>query len=261
MTFISNTKDFGLEAALGNVSGYSTINKFGVALDADNGIATDIWDGADGALSTDVWVPPTQARVHDIVSTSAIDVSTGLGCQTLRVYGLTDWDTAEVSEDIAMNGVTNVPTVNSYVIIHRMKGLTFGGNTGSNTGTITATAQTDATITAAIQPLQGQTLMAIYGIPSTQTLAITTLFQQGLRSGGGGAFLADGTLLVKENADLATGEFITKERWVFGDAFPFVRIYGVPKMVTGPAIVKLQVLTDANDVAVTGAFDAYVVDN
>ena len=41
-------KDFGLEVALGNIPGYSKVNKFGQATDCDSGIPTDVWDGADG---------------------------------------------------------------------------------------------------------------------------------------------------------------------------------------------------------------------
>jgi hypothetical protein len=67
-----SSRDFALEVALGKVTGYAPINKFGFALDADSGVPTDIWDGADGTTSTDVWEPPTQARTHDIASTSAV---------------------------------------------------------------------------------------------------------------------------------------------------------------------------------------------
>ena len=258
MTYLTD-KEFYLEAARGNIAGVYTVNKFGEATDCDDGIDTDIWDGADGTTSTDVWVQPTTARIHDITSTDVDDTSAGTGMRTVRIYGLTDWDTAETSEDVTLNGTSNVATSNSYVIIHRMKGLTFG-STGSNEGIITATAQTDATVTAAIQAGEGQTLMAIYGIPSTQKIYLLQLGMAVLKRSGLDASM-DATLLVKEHADLSTSGFITKERLQGATDSPVLRVWGVPKLVTGPAIIKVQVNANANDVDVTASFDAVVVDN
>jgi len=259
MSYIAN-KDFCLEVALGNVSGYSCINKFGQAPDADSGTLTDVWDGADGTTSTDIWVAPTAARVHAIVSNDTNDTSAGTGLQTCRVYGLTDWDTAETSEVVSMNGTTPVNTSSSYVIIHRMKSLTFGSG-GTNAGIVTATAATDSTITAAIQAGEGQTLMAIYGVPSTQTLHLTQIYASVLKSIGVGAVKVDATLLVKENADLATSGFITKERFQYTDQNSLHRDYCPVKSVTGPAIVKMQVETNVANSVATAAFDAYLVNN
>lgn len=256
-------KDFSLEVALGRVSGYSKVSKFGEALDCDSGIDTDIWDGADGVTSTDIWVAPTQARTHTIVSTDIDDSDSGgvnpqsTGMRTVRVYGLTAWNLDETSEDITLDGTTGVVTSNSYVIIHRMEGLTFG-STGSNEGIITATATTDATITAAIQVGEGQTLMAIYGVPSTQTIHIKQVFAgvQGIATVD-----VDAKLLVKENADQSDSGFITKEKYKFTDTDNLDRKYKIPKSFSGPCIVKLQCTSDTNNSAITSAFDAYVVDN
>lgn len=256
MTYIA-TQDFGLEAGLGNVAGYSTVNKFGEALDCDNGIATDVWDGADGTTSTDVWVAPTTARTHDVTSASAADTSAGTGARTVRVYGLTGWGAAEVSEDITMNGVANVATANSYVIVHRMKCLTFGSGE-TNAGIITATAQTDATVTAAIQAGEGQTLMAIYGVPSTQTLCVTGVYATvvGLASP-----IVAGTMWVMENADQSDSGFVVKDRASFSQANPWKRVYGPPKCFAGPCIIKIQALSDTNNAQVEASFDAYLADN
>jgi hypothetical protein len=170
----------------GHISGYRTVNKFGRANNVD-AAPTDIWDMANTVQDEALWVAPTQARIHDIVSTDAGDDGdpAGVGARTLRVFGLTDWDTAEVSEDIVLNGTTNVPTVNAYVIIHRMMVLTKGA-TSVNVGNITATAQTDGTVTAEIYAGQGQTQMAIYGIPSTQA-AYMTAYWASLNKGTEGA--------------------------------------------------------------------------
>ena len=165
----------------GDFSGYTAVNKFGRSTDVDDGVNTDIWDVANAnsypsaALDQQaIWVPPTTARTHQIASTSANDDGdpVGTGARTIQVYGLTGWGAAETSEVVTMNGTTDVATSSSYVIIHRMKVLTYGGS-GPNVGSITATADTDDTITAMIAPGEGQTQMAIYGFPSTQTAYMT----------------------------------------------------------------------------------------
>lgn len=260
MSFYGNV-DFAARVALGLVPGWATVNKFGEAPDCDSGVATDLWDGADGATSTDVWVAPTQARLHAITSASGNDDGdpVGTGLRTLRVYGLTDWDTAEVNEDIIMNGVSNVNTTNSYVIIHRMEGLTFGSG-GTNAGIITATAATDGTITAAIQASNGQTEMAIYGVPSTQKFVLQSLSVTLLR-GSGASAAADGTLLVKLNADQADAGFVNKGDFLATHDSNFIEIYPSPDAYAGPCLIKMQVKTDTANAQVTGSFDGFLVNN
>jgi len=259
MTYIPTT-DFALEVALGNVPGYSHINKFGQALDCDNNITTDIWDGADGATSTDKWVAPTQARIHALVSGNDEDggAGTDTGMLTCQVYGLADWDTAESSEIVTLNGTTPVNTSGSYVIIHRIKGLTWG-SAKVNLGIITATAATDGTVTAAIQASKNQTLMAIYGVPSTQKLALTTIHADVQ------AFAASvdvtGVLLVQENVDSADSAFVVKEPFHFTQLKDLDREYVNRKIFNGPCIIKVQVVADQNNTVINAAFDGYVVDN
>ncbi len=165
MTWRSN--DPALNIALGNVIGVTSIDKFGRTTNADTGIITDIWDRANVTHNQPIWVAPTQARIHNIVSSNGGDDGNpaGAGARTIRVFGLTDWDTKEVSEDIVLNGVGAIATQNSYVIIHRMFVLTKGA-TNVNIGFITATAAVDGTVTAQINPSQGQTQKAILGIPA-----------------------------------------------------------------------------------------------
>lgn len=252
-----------LEIARGNVAGMVTINKFGRSTNVDNGVATDIWDRANATNDVDIWVAPTQARTHDIVSSSASDDGSpvGVGARTIKVFGLTGWGTKEVSEDIVMNGTTNVPTANSYVIVHRMQVLTKGA-TSSNVGLITATAQTDGTVTAQINAGEGQTLMAIYGIPSTQTAFVGRIYGS-VNEAQGAAGNADVSLMVNPEPDAELLNFITKHRFGLDDTGTSALSvnYYTPKVFAGPLIIKMQAIGGTNDLSVSAGFDLILVDN
>ena len=251
-----------LDVPRGLISTFSAVNKFGRTTNADSGVATDIHDGANATDDLDVWVAPTAARVHQIASTQAADDGNpvGVGARTLRVYGLTGWGTEEVSEDITLNGVGDVPTVNSYVIIHRMKVLTKGG-TNVNVGVITATADTNGTVTAQINAGQGQTQMAIYGIPSTQTAFICNYYASAIKNAA--AVRVAVALLVNPEPDAELTKFLVKHTNGLdstGTSYinhPFNPFFAV----AGPAIIKVQVNASAADTDVSGGFDLVLVTN
>jgi len=231
--------------------------KFGKTTDADSGALTDVWDGADAAgTGPKVWVPPTTARTHDLTSSSALDngVVPNTGLRTVRVTGLTSWTADEVSEVVTLNGVANVATVNQYVIIHRMEGLTWGAG-GANAGIITATAQTDGTLTAAIQTGNNQTLMAIYGVPSTQVLMHASCHVSMLAAGIGNN--ADMSFLVNETPDVdPAGGFLVKNTYRVASDDAWHQIYDPKVPYPGPALIKMQVVSDTNNSQITGSFNA-----
>ncbi len=256
------TKELALEIARGNVSGLAKVNKFGRNSDIDTG-AEDVWDGGN------TWTAPTQARVHAVVSTSDEDsdsggvIAQGDGARTIRVYGLTSWSTAEVNEDITMDGTTSVNTSNSYVIIHRIKVLTKGNHaSGPNVGTITATAAVDGTVTAQINPAEGQTQMAIYGIPSTQTAYLTGYYASA-NKGSPAAGTCNISLLANPEPDAERVNFLVKH--TLGISTASTSILN-PKFnpyytIEGPAIIKIEADTSADNFDVSAGFDAIIADN
>ena len=244
-----------LEVAFGEVDDRTSTNKFGKSTNVDNGVDTDIWDGANVTDDVDIWVPPTQSRTHDITSTSANDAAAGTGTRTIRIWGLTDWDTNEVSEDVTLNGITQVPTVNSYVIIHRMKQLTYGSG-GINAGDIKATAQTDSTLTAMITTGKGQTLMAIYGVPSTRVVGIYSYYASAIKASQ--SLSVEISLLINETPDTDPEDsFLVKhDIGLATEGSSYVKhVFDVPFRVTGPAIIKVQANSSSNNTIVSGGFD------
>ena len=258
--------DLFLEIARGNISGMTTYNKFGRNIEIDSGVTADVCDGGHTLASSGVslkWVAHTAAAKHNIKSRSSDDTGGGVGARTLRLYGLPDWNTAEITVDIPLNGTSDVLTANDYVIIHRMEVLTKGG-TNVNVGTITATATSPSatTVTAQIRVGQGQTQMAIYGIPSTQTAYLGRFYSNANKSGGATG-LYDASLLVNPEPDSELINFVVKH--TFGlqtvGTSAFTIPYYVPKVFAGPAIIKVQVTSGTNEMDVSAGFDLVLVDN
>ncbi len=268
-------RNFALEVARGKISGMSAVNKFGRAPDGVQTTATDIWDRADAAATQPLWIAPTAARIHEILSSSDSDsdsggtVAQGEGARTIQVFGLKTWATAETSEVITMDGTAtganSVDTVESYVIIHRMKVLTHG-NLGPNAGTITATAQTDGTVTAQIDPSTGQTEMAIYGIPSTQKAYMTSFDLNAHNTGNPSTVIeVDFDVLVNEQPDVdeTAAGFLNKANMgmIMSGSTIFTKHYEPPLEIVGPAIIKIQAISTLADTEAVAEFDLYLVDN
>ena len=255
--------DFNISVPMGSVPGVTSVNKFGRAPDGVQTTLTHIWDRADATPTQQIWVAPTQARVHAIVSTSANDADGGTGANSIKIFGLTSWDAKEVSEDITMNGTTSVNTVNSYVIIHRMRVTDFG-SAGPNVGVITATAATDATVTAQINAGEGQTQMAIYGIPSVQT-AYMTQYYGSVHEGGLGSntYVADILLFVNPIPDTQAGIGLVKHtNGLVSGGVGLIRHEFQPYFkIAGPAIVSIAFVGSAADGDSSAGFDLFLVDN
>lgn len=255
------TADTGLMASLGLTPCIQTINKYGEASDCDSGVPTDIWDGADGTISTDIWVPPKQARVHQLTSASANDTADGTGARTIRVDYLPDWSTKEVSVVLSLAGAGNVATPAS-VIINRMEVLTWGSG-GLNAGIITATADVDGTVSAAILAGHNQTMMAIYGVPSTQKLRVSS-FQASIVRSGGSVITADGGIFAMRDPAINAANnkaWTHKEDFILKSSLlPWTHDYnGSPKRFDGPCILKMQITTSADNTKTLGFFDGKLI--
>ncbi|MEE9386347.1 MAG: hypothetical protein V3V08_23280 [Nannocystaceae bacterium] len=252
-----------LELAMGNVTGHTSVNKHGRAPLGVQQLTTDIWDRADAVPTQRIWDAPTEARVHTIVSSLAGDDGdpVGVGARTIRVYGLKDWDTAETSEVLTMNGTTGVVMADAYVIIHRMEVLTKGA-TSTNVGTIIATAATDTSITAAILPGVGRTQMAIFGFPSTQTFYMTNYYAS-LRVSGGAASSVDVSLDFNPEPNVELTNFRTVHtRGVIRDGeSAFENEFHPSRKFVGPGIIKINCLGSVDDLDVSAGFDGVLVDN
>lgn len=247
--------DFFTEVSKDTYVDHDPVNKFGRNPDVDTATdPEDVWDAGG------IWVAPTVARVHDVASSDVADTAAGTGARTVKVSGLTGWDAAEVSETVTLNGTSNVATVNSYVVVHRMQVMTVGSG-GTNAGNITATAQTDSTVTAQISAGKGQILMAIYGVPADHQLQLVQWYM-GMNRAAAAAASADLELYVKASADQPDSAFVVKHHLGLASsgsshvAHEFKPLF----KISGPAIIKAQVENvSANDTDISAGFDGVLV--
>lgn len=254
--------DSSLAVPAGQVDGQSSVNKFGRSTNVDSGVNTDIWDRANSTNDQDIWLAPTAARIHTIASTSANDDTGGTGANLVQVFYLPDWNTKEAMETVTGNLNGGIAMNNAAVIIHRMKVIPQASSTSANIGTITATAAVDATVTAQIQPGEGQTQMAIYGIPSIQTAYMTQFYGSVLRTNAAAAFV-DARLLFNPIPNINTVVYLVKHSLGIQTtgANPFVHPYSPYNKFEGPGILKLQAAGSTDNLDVSGGFDLILVDN
>jgi len=64
------TPDKKLAISAGLVTGQIDAHRFGRSANVDQ-TATDLWDGANDVDDQKIWTAPTQARTHDLTSSSA----------------------------------------------------------------------------------------------------------------------------------------------------------------------------------------------
>ncbi len=253
-----SSREHALDVAMGLIADESPVEKFGRNIEVDSGVTADVWDGGytvgSGGVSL-IWVAPTTARIHQLVSSSTSDDGdpAGVGARTVRVYYLKDWDTPELIIDVVMNGTTNV-ALPLLVMINRMEVLTKGA-TSVNVGVITATADTDSTITSQIRVGQGQTQQAIMGISSLDALYLDSMYAYANKAGGATG-LVDIDLRVNPEPDSELTNFLTKHTYglqtvgTSGAPHPFP----AKKIIPGPALVKIDVFSGTNDMDISAGY-------
>lgn len=255
--------DYNLNVSRGLVPGVAGVNKFGRTTNADTNIVTAVWDRANVLHNQPIWVAPTAAVIHNIVSTSPQDAAGLAGASLVRVYGLKTWLSLETSEDVPVTGIVNSPTANAYVILHRMRVIPpFGSGVDPNLGTITATAiGGGGNVTAQIEPTKGQTHMAIFGVGSTQTLYMD--FWEASINKLGGAGASDMALVCCEDPVNTPKVFTSKHTTGLSTVGTSAAKHDFvpPKIFPGPCILAVTALTSALNFDVSAGFDGKTVVN
>jgi hypothetical protein len=151
-TYFGKTEPFDLQIARGQIPGHSSVEIFGYSTAIGSTAQGPMWEGQ--TLSGGLYTYPNSAAQLVLVSTSTSDNTT----KSVVIEGL-NANYLPIVETIALNGTTNVTTVNSFFRINAMYMLN-GANIGDISAKISST--TYAQINAGI----GQTQMSIYTVPA-----------------------------------------------------------------------------------------------
>lgn len=151
-------------AALGNVTASSA--------------NADVWPG--GTL----YPFKTTATQMEVVATNAADTAAGTGARTIVLNGL-NTDYVEISEVVTMNGLTPVPTVNTFIAINSGAVLTSGSSFGS-VGDIQIRDIGGGTVRNIIDAIYGTMRQSIFTVPAGHTLSVISTFGCVNRTAAGG---------------------------------------------------------------------------
>jgi len=151
--------DYRYEVAKSLREGHFTYNKFGYNADVDTAEET-VW--TTGGL----YVPPTTASTLTVVSASTADDGDpeGTGAHSIRVTGL-DANRKVQTEDITLDGTSNVVTTSTWLGINRAQVLSSGSGQ-TNAGLISITATTGGATLAQLPAGQSVTQQLIYHVQS-----------------------------------------------------------------------------------------------
>lgn len=151
------TEPFFLLVAKGQITGHSSTiirgHNDNLALDTQE----DLWESG-GELTY-----LTTAETMNIVSTDADDDAGDTGATLVSVQGV-DNTGAAITENVIMNGTSNVLTTLSYLRVNAMVVLT-AGSSGHNEGVITATASSAATVQCQMNTTESLSQNSHYTVP------------------------------------------------------------------------------------------------
>ena len=239
------TRDFGLEVAKGNIPGHSFILKFGENLTVGNAAFEHIWDAATP------YVPPTQARVHDISSDDAdddgdilVDATADSGSLTTLVdadgdfvnAGVTTGDIVLNDDNVELGNITGV-TANTLTMAGSMRnpnsGL-IGTANGADAYRVVTPASTGASIIHILgldaSFLEIQECVVLDGLIANE-VATTKSYIRQYRArifGDGGSGGAEGTI-----SSIAQVDGTTSCQVINGNNQTLMAIYTVPANKTG----------------------------
>ena len=228
-----------LAIAKGEVNGYSSEHKFGAVPAMSQNQTGTIWDVNDTNYPWSSW---STAGTVDIPAVNASDDG-----KKITIVGL-DADYNAQSEEITVSSSGSVTSTNSYIRLFRA----YVSEGISNVGVINV--QKSAVTVLRINANKGQTLMAIYTVPSGYT-----------------AYLIQGTATCQGNAD-ATGDmyvrYFGETAFRIGHSFEFsgaggqyMYKFAVPRVIPEKSDIDVRGTVRSNNARLTSAFDLILVQN
>jgi len=248
---VATAVPYNLRVSEGNITGATSLFKFGFNADVDATEETVWTEGGD-------LVYPGAANEVYISSSDTNDVNPGgTGVRTIKVQGL-DANYLEIEEDVELNGQTQVITTKEYLRIFRAYVLTAGSNAGSAgtvyVGTTGATAGVPPTVYASFGDAN-QTQMATYTVPADKTLYIDDLTFTAAISA------ADNYATVKfETREFATNAFRTRFIQVL-QSNNNVSPFNYPLAIPAKTDIECRALASTTNNQVSASFQGVLIDS
>jgi hypothetical protein len=179
------TTNFYNEVALNNIAKYSISTTFGRVENVVSG--SDIWES--GGTYTGQPLLYTPEKVN-IVSNNSTDKDTrktktksrksksdnNTGARSIQITGLKTVSSNEYeSEDISLNGTTNVSSTNTWYRINKLIVLD-GGSDGQNNGVISCTSEVSDHLFGTINIGYNHSNITAYTVPYGKTILIKNVF-------------------------------------------------------------------------------------
>jgi len=161
------------------------------------------------------------AATLQIVSTSALDTAAGTGLRTVLVKGL-DAGFNPISETLTLNGVTPVNTVNQYLRVNKVQGITAGTGT-TNAGIVTLSLVGGGSPQAVIPAGIGEAQAAVFTVP-TGFVALLTGVQYSINGSATAAAYGEAAVAFRANGNTCT---ITGVRASLTSGFPYSQLVGI----------------------------------
>jgi len=234
--------DLFLEVPRGHVDNIEEVNKYGHNPAVGNSNYEEVWNGG----GTYPWSAAAE-RVN-IRSTESNDNATGTGARTVRLFGL-DASYSEITEDITLNGTTNVLTTQSFLRMQRAVILTVGSG-GVNEGDIEGYQQTSGDKLIDMPATNNQTQIATWTVPAGKTFYLVDWFI-GLKTGKS----TDCNLFVTNGTD---GVFRNQRRLVMDESNtqtwrPYLK-------VNEKSDIRVTVKASTGSHEVSSGFNGFLVD-
>ena len=232
-------------------TGMKIVNKSGRNPDVDSAsVPEDIWGG--GGVYTGF--PTTAAELVTVVSTSVNDTAAGTGARIVTIEGL-DADGNMQSENITLNGLTKVNSVNTYYRVHRAYVISSGlSNTAFNAGILTIQHLTTvANIFSSIQIGLNYSTSSVYTVPVGYTAFLKHFDVSCSKST---AAIIEGALWFRPygKSPVMFHQFSASDVFTFTDEF-----YGGLVFTSLTDIAFRVTSCSANNVVVDNTFDLLIV--
>lgn len=254
-SLITTSKPFELAVAMGQVPGYSTLDKFGVNLNITTATdPEDVWEFGGLYNYDDTGAAP----IKYLSSSSALDT------QTVTVTGL-NVNGYEVTQNIKLNGQNNITLTDSLWRVYRMSNISSTNLQGVVYCHIdpspTDGIPLDANVRAIIDDGNNQTLMTLYTVPRGK-VAFLYRGEAGLHyQASTPADATNYTNIHYKSRRYGMAFTVKKSVTVLSKASSiFQDVRSFPDVIPGLTDIKIEVTEVTEDMGLWATFDLLIVD-